>query len=381
MRDTTTAPGPTDRVDLLAVLDSQGWSSVSAGPIGELWASPEGRRVGIPFELTQASREWDGVIERVADGLHTATATVAEQLRGLWTDVFEFRAGTAFVSSHTISAAAGSDLFQSVWTILRASATAAQTPQPKITNWSRVGDRVVADAQFGQTRPGSYILPLFVPLRRTTTAEAQRSKDDTLFVSAREPEERRVTRTMHEALQAFQTAVIDRDRVPSEAEVGELVSFGVTRELLTSIQKVIVHHDVSSLDIDPIWATAVGTDTAAMSGGISIPAEAADLLEHAIPKFKRVKKPVAEVLTGPIYRMLDREGSGHGIATIDTRRGGRLASVDIFIEGNDLVRQAHDWFRDHTTVHVQGTVDRTSAGSVIRKPAEIHALGESMLFG
>lgn len=384
MNATTDLPVVDERADLIRVLESDGWYMPSSGPIGEMWKSPRGRSVGIPFGLSRTDWEWVGVIDRVADGMSLNVAAVDALVRGFWADVFDFRAGTALSSQHTISASSGSDLFANVWRLLRASATAAQKPQPRIVNWSRVGDRAVAGAQFGQTRPGSYILPLLVPLRPTTTmgdSDTQGLPVEGMQRTMREPGERRVTRTMYQAMRALQSTIIDPERVPNQSVVDELIQMGVTREMLTSVRSIITHQDVSGLDISPTWAQGLPVDGLALSKVVEIPADAERVLEHTIPKFKKTKVPQAELLSGPIFRMLHREGEGHGVATIDTRRNGRTASVDIYLAASKDVERAHDWFKQHTIIEVQGTVERTNSGTFIRRPSDLRALNESMLFG
>ncbi|WP_423445812.1 hypothetical protein AABM36_08510 [Kocuria sp. KSNUG] len=381
MDTATELSAPADRSGLLKVLEDAGWSLASRGPAGELWASPLGARVGIPNGLTQQDWGWAGVLERVASGMGLAVEEVDSRLRGLWADVFDFRAGTALASEHTIYAASGADLFRSVWQVLRSAATAAQRPQPHITNWSRIGDRVVKHAQFGQTKPGSYILPLIVPLPQTTTAqnaEETQPLPDTQ-VAIREPEERRVTRTMIDALGQLQTIAIDRARVPDTEAVNELIHRGVTRNLLVSVKNIIEHDDVKSLDVTPKWATEVPVARSLYSVHVDIPSEATDLLDQMIPKFRRSAVQKTEVLSGPIYRMQHKTGEPFGIATVDTRRNGRAASVEIHLRADETLAQAHDWFKHHEIVEARGRVVATNQGLVMRQPDSFRAQGETQL--
>lgn len=371
-----------DRTDLLDVLGDAGWSLASRGPIGELWASPKGAQVGIPYGITHKDWEWAGVLERVASGMDLDVIDVESRRRGLWTDVFDFRAGTTLASEYTIYAAAGAALFRNVWQVLRSSATAAQTPQPHITNWSRVGDRAVEYAQFGQTKPGSYILPLIVPLQPTATAP-ETPEDPQLpdtEVTFREPQERRVTRTMIDALEQLQNIVIDPSRIPNAEAVNELVHRGVTRNMLASIKSIIEHEDVKGLDITPKWATKVPVGRSVSSAHIEIPSEATDLLDEVIPKFRKTTAPKTEILSGPIYRMQHRTGEHFGIATIDTRRKGRAASVEVFLSAGDSLEHAHDWFKRHEIVEARGKVESTNSGLIMRRPDSFRALGETLLF-
>ena len=199
-------------------------------------------------------------------------------------------------------------------------------------------------------------------------------------VAIREPEERRVTRTMIDALGQLQRIAIEPDRVPSTEAVNELIHRGVTRNLLVSVKSIIEHDDVTGLDVTPKWATRSPVPESLSSVRIDIPSEASSLLDKMIPKFRKMATQETEVLSGPIYRMQHRTGEPFGIATVDTRRKGRAASIEVHLRAGKTLEEAHDWFKQHEIIEVRGKVESTNQGLIMRRPDSFRLQGETQLF-
>lgn len=368
------------RRDLISYLGTNDWAAISNGSIGELWESPSGRQVGIPYDVRTGSLDWRSVLERVADDARLTVQELSNTILGLWVDTFAFRASSDIYIQDTIPAKAGADLFKNVWKLLRAAATTSRTPKARISgNWSKVGDEAIEDARFGHTQKGSYILPLLVPLPRPVGDEP-----DTFMLNPHgngvyhESDARRVSRTMIEALGAVNSVLIQPEREPAPSVVADLVHVGVSREFITAINDIIKHQSVADLDVRVDWADrSPGPSQAPKS--IVIPSEASYRLGQVAPLFKNARKPETETLTGPIYKMADREGDQFGIATMEVPRNGRTSQIDVFL-GRDLLTRAHDWFKDHKTILVEGRVENSPHGLVMRKPARFELIGATMFF-
>ena len=369
------------RRDLLSYLGTNGWASISSGSLGELWESPAGNQVGIPYEIRAGTLDWRSVLERVAADARLNSQTLSDKILGLWVDTFAFRASSDIYIQDTIPAKAGADLFQNVWKLLRAAATTSRTPKARISgNWSKLGDDAIEDARFGHTQRGSYILPLLVSLPRPA------SDDPIAFQLTphgngvyHESDTRRATRTMVEALSAVNTALIKPEREPVPSVVADLVHVGVSREFITAVGDIIKHKSVADLDVRVDWADRFPGPSHTPTS-IVIPSEAAYRLERVTPLFKKMSKPATETLTGPIYKMADREGDRFGVATMEVTRNGRTNQVDLYL-GRDRLEHAHDWFKEHETILVQGTVEVYSRGLAIRQPSRFEPIGPTMFFG
>lgn len=363
------------RGDLTDYLKDVGWSITSSGRSGEMWSSPRGRQVGIPHRLTIETPETVGVLTRVAADIGKSARDAALLVRGQWIDTLSFRASSDLYIRDTIPAKAGVDLFTSAWKLLRVAATTSLTPTPQINgNWSLQGDDAIDNARFAQTERGSYILPLLVPLQRELG-------DTTGTFSAKghyhEPPARRATRTLIDALDAVNRVIIQPEVLPSASKVEDLVQFGVSRELITAVGSIIKHSSVAALDITVNWADRVEAPSKAPLH-LTIPSDARTRLEAVAPQFKKTRSQKVETLSGPICIMEDRPGEIRGHAAIETSRNGRQSRVDVVLNREQL-EQAHDWFKSHDTIIVQGQVDSTPKGLIIRSPQRFISRNESMI--
>lgn len=372
--------GAQTEADLQTYLKSSGWAPISEGSIGRLWQSQSGLKVGIPYGINSQAPEWSSVIERLAYDTSTSIQAVADAISGLWIDTFAFRASSDIYIQDTIPASAGADLFHSVWRLLRTAATTSRGPKARIAgNFSSVGDGAIANARFAHTRQGSYILPLIVPLPRPL------NEDDDLFrldpsemVSYHESASRRATRTMVEALNAVHVGLVEPASEPKPSVVSDLVYAGVSREFINAVHDIVKHESVANLDVTVDWANKVPGPSGSPHN-IVIPSASAPFLKRVAPLFKRAPEPKTETLTGPIYKMADREDDAFGVATMEVPRKGRVSQVDVFLDRSQL-DMAHDWFKTHKTVLVEGRVDSTPSGLVLRKPVRFDLLGATMIF-
>jgi hypothetical protein len=119
--------------------------------------------------------------------------------------------------------------------MIRATATTSRTPKARIRgNYSKAGDEIANGARLAHTEEGSYILPVLMPI-----PEAPEQPEDLWSADGSELEraipesaERRVTRTLAEALTAVSRLVVEPARDPRQAEVGALIAAGASHELL-----------------------------------------------------------------------------------------------------------------------------------------------------
>ncbi|KUM29350.1 hypothetical protein AQ436_06575 [Arthrobacter sp. EpRS66] len=380
MSETVATPSPISRDDLAEFLTLQNWQIKGSGNVGDLWEAKSGQRVGVPYGINSDSVEWASVIERVAKYSEKSSQQISDGIRGLWMDTFEFRAASDIYIKDTIPASAGADLFQNVWRILRSSATTSQGRKAQISGaWSRPGEASIENARFAHTRPGSYILPLLVPLPRPVKKSTnQDSLDLGIQQSFHESNARRATRTMVESMAAVDAGLIQPEAEPNNSIVSDLVSIGVSRELITAIYDVVKHQSVANLDMNVAWATSAPGPSSAPKK-IVIPSDAAPRLAKVAKLFVHQRKSKSELLTGPIFRLSDRADEPFGVATLEVPRSGRLSKIDIYVPRAKL-KDAHDWFKEHETVVAEGVVESTPAGLIMRSPTRIQDLGSTMLF-
>lgn len=381
-----TATDATSRSELIIVLKKSNWKLVGEGPLGQMWASPSSNlEVGIPFGLTSSNHEWGGVLDRIAYGQRTSSEELARRINDLRFDVTEFRVDGP-LWKHSVPVEAGFNLFKTARQVLRVSATTAKNPKVSIGGgYSVTGDRVLEKARFGQTLEGSYIVPLMVPIverKDFEDSDGELRQDDPIFEDAKtghESDERRATRTMAESMWAVYSSIVDRDKPPTSSQVNDLVYAGVSRELLATLSEVVSKPRVTTFDATFRWSELLADLSQNISKKISIPSGAGELLSESAQKFKPKPAPKIETFTGPIVQLRDEEILSHGYVTIETNRNGRQVELQIRVDEENL-GDVHEWFKDHETVRVQGSVRRASGHLMIDKPDELTLLRESLLF-
>lgn len=374
--------GSTAGADLRAILAaSADWRVVARGPVGELWSGPRDTEVGFPYALTPAAPEWHGVIERIAYGLRTSTAALTERVQHFRFDVTDFRAAGASWD-HSVPVEAGVDLVTTARTMLRTSATTARNAKAVIGgNYSAPGDRVVADARFGQTREGSYIIPLLVPVATESagTAEAQPELETPLGErvlrnAAIESDARRTTRTMAQSLSAIWTQIVEPERVPSERLVGDLVTAGISREMVRSLSEVLGHPSVNEFDATFHWSEHPSVPAPSGLTRVALPGAAASLLDEVATRFRETNSVASEALSGQIVELRD-EAAGIGAITLSTVRNSRNVEVLVPLRGETL-EAAHTWFADREVVLVRGIVRPRGGRLRMETPESVGPVGQ-----
>lgn len=68
-----------------------------------------------------------------------------------------------------------------------------------------------------------------------------------------EPEERRATRTMAQALSAIKNRIVEPARAPGPSVIPDLVIAGVSREMITALHQLITDDHVSTFDASFRW--------------------------------------------------------------------------------------------------------------------------------
>lgn len=369
-------------------LNHYGWSRTSEGVSGVLWANAtNGGEVAVPRGLRPDTGLWDGTIEMIAHSQQSERTDIDRAVRRFWMDVTDFRASSSMVSGNNIAAEAGSSLFSGAWKILRSSATTARGAKVAIGGkYSPAGDRAIDRAMFAQTEPGSYVLPLLMPLSRSLFQDEREAKelgnqvstDDFLQRTVRESEQRRATRTMAQALSAVSKVLIEPAVEPTTRAINEAVMAGASKELVKALYDIVSEESVSSLDMTFSWAPKAGpvSDTPA---SVDVPKDSAEVLLLAAKRMSVAREPITAVLSGPIFALYHPKGASFGEATVEAAHRGRVRRIVVTLRGTKILDDAHRWFRAHETLVVSGPVRSTPGGLRVDSPEDIRPLGETML--
>jgi hypothetical protein len=189
--------------NLQSYLRHHGWRQTSTGTGGATWES-EAARTGdsilrIPWHVDRTFVEWTWLMGALADSNERrdidAPSTANElssRVMHWFTDVEEFR-GVGDIDDQSISLDRGAALVDSAKSILRTSATTSRGIKADLSSrYSSVGDRIAGQARMGHTKPGSFVIPILMPV------EPDQGSQDVMPLSGEmrrydEPDERRVT--------------------------------------------------------------------------------------------------------------------------------------------------------------------------------------------
>lgn len=371
---------PNEVTALRQYLYAAGWEQASSGAAGTFWRL--GRvQVAVPFATERLPRSiWASLLSRVADATDGLTREKLElQLAGGETssDVAWLRVGVP--SDESVPLDAGLALVTSVQRMLRAAATTAQRTRAQIGGrYSLVGDDIASRARMGHTVPGSYVVPVLLPVSEPgpIPAASEQGAFDVARVQ-KEPEERRVMRTLAESLRAVVGNVVEAKGVTSQV-VHQLVPAGVTREQLLCIAAVLSSREVNELSASFDWAP---TYRAPASAGepLVIPAEAADRIETAASFMRSRRVSALETFSGPVIEIRQEPGDERGWITLQTIRRGRAAEVRV-TAGPKVIESAHKWMQQAETVVAVGSISSAPGRPLeIRKPDSVYPLSEGML--
>lgn len=388
--------------DVRGYLLRTGWEERQAGVAGALWqrataargaaAAEQVHREGapdeavaptlaVPFSVRPDTTEWRGLIERLAAYEGRPQVQVAFQIEHFYIDVTRLRAVNDYLIAGSIPLTAGVDLVSSAYKLLRASATTARQPKAHIAgNFSKLGDQIVAEARLGQTEQGSYVLPILVPL-----TEPGPEEQDNLWHSepgvdrvAPEPPERRVTRTLAQALTAVNTRIVQPAREPTAADMAPLVAAGASRELIVAVNQVLSDPAVALLEASFAWAPGA-TAPASVPDSVSLPADAAELLTKASRLLRTSKRDPSERITGPIVEVRHVPGDPFGAVAVQTVRHGRQVEVRVRLNEEQL-DPTHDWMRTARTIVIEGQVQRDPGRPLrIDRPIGVYPLDQTFL--
>lgn len=344
--------------DLSALLRTRGWKLAESNSRGsDLWSLNGRVEMYLPSEVTRGSFLWSDLVERIADAHEERVTQTEREIELIRFDVTRFRID----GSRTIPLEAGATVIGSAFGMLRAAATAARRPRQSIgSNYSKLGDEIVGEARLAHTEVGSFIFP--VALKVSPPEMDPDTPIDTEVFASSMPEspERRVTRTLAQAVSAFDKHVLQPGREPQMRDLTPVIIAGGTREMFSHVSRAISEPGISWLETDFAWASVESISTE-IPRAIRIPAdaEAQELLTRSVRLLSAPKSEPIRVITGPIITISHAPGDPFGeiaiqVPSLSHSRSGRVEAV----VRREQLDQIHHWMNHGTTVVVQGEVER-----------------------
>lgn len=360
--------------DLTALLLTRGWTSQEPTPgASALWTLRGRAEMYVPPVVTRGSFLWSDLVMRISTAQDDRTDVVEREIELVRYDVTRFRVDAA-PGAQGIPLEAGATVIGSAFGMLRAAATAARRPRQSIgSNYSRIGDEIIRDAKLAHTEVGSFVFPVMLkvsppdPLPETPLPGVDANS------TRPESSERRVTRTLAQALTAFDRHVLRPGRDPRLADLTPVVIAGGTKELFAQVSRTLAEPDVSWLETAFSWSPAESPGADAPTRVI-IPgeSEAQALVSKAVRLLSTPKSDPLRVITGPIIHISHAPGEPVGEIAIQTPSptSARYGRVEVTVRQEQLT-EIHQWMDQGTTVVVQGIVERRPG-----RPAKLKEIAE-----
>ncbi|KQY96829.1 hypothetical protein ASD19_09780 [Microbacterium sp. Root53] len=314
----------------------------------------------VPPVVTRGSFTWSDLIMRIASAQGEGAGAVERAIELVRFDVTRFRVDSA-PGAHAIPLEAGATVVGSAFGMLRAAATAARRPRQSIgSNYSRIGDEIVREAQLAHTEVGSFVFP--VMLKVSPPEPLPETPLPGVDVNSTRPEspERRVTRTLAQALTAFEKHILQPAREPRMSDLTPVIIAGGTKEMLAQVSNALSEPGVSWLETGFTWAPAEAPSADAPTR-VVIPAEndSRTLVAKSVKLLSTPKSDPLRVITGPIIHISHAPGEATGEIAIQTPSptSSRYGRVEVVVRAEQLT-EIHHWMDQGTTVVVHGVVER-----------------------
>ena len=338
--------------DVTAELVRREWVQERTSDRAALWTLPgSSAELYVPHKLRRDTLEWEGVLERMAAPAKENPRDIERAIEHKNYDFMRFRVNA---SGDTIPLESAATVISSAFGMIRAAATAARRPTQSIKSYMKAGDQIAAQARLGHTEVGSFVFPVILHIDQPEPPEQAVFEGIDQVIP--ESEERRVTRTLAQALDAFERQVVKPGTEPTAKNLLPVVYAGGTRELLSKVATALTEPDISFLETSFVWAGAEPASRE-LPRSVAIPTEARQLVQAAARILGESNQDPIRVLVGPIIRIEHVRGEAFGEIVIQAPgpSGGRTSRVEMQVRAAQL-GVLHELMHNGTTVVVQGKV-------------------------
>lgn len=338
--------------DVTAELVRRKWIKERTSNRAALWTLPESSaELYVPHKLERDTLEWAGVMERIAAPAKENPRDIERAIEHRNYDFMRFRVDA---SGESIPLESAATVINSAFGMIRAAATASRRPTQSIKSYTKAGDEIAAQARLGHTEVGSFIFPVLLHIDQPEPPEQAMLEGVDQVVP--ESDERRVTRTLAQALDAIERQIVRPGTEPTRQTLLPVVYAGGSKELLNKVAIALAEPDISFLETSFIWASAEPASQN-LPRSVAIPAESRQLVTAAARILAEPNQDPIRVLVGPIIRIEHVKGELFGEIVIQAPgpSGGRRSRVEMQVRSEQL-GVLHDWMHGGTTVIVRGKV-------------------------
>ncbi|MFC9085473.1 hypothetical protein [Nocardiopsis dassonvillei] len=348
--------------ELVSYLSRAGWTRTQSGAIAELWQPGNDieKSVLVPkiAEAPDFERTVNILTTEVARREQRTPEDVRNDIMRQFLDVTDFRAEDGDIDQGTIPLSAGIGLFNSANRLMVSAAAATIHRQGHYgTSIPRAAHAHARSLRLGQTRPGSYVVPIISNARFNHIKHYNEGIPNLEVQSEDSYFSRRVLATLSRSLETLAEMTVNRGRSPSQDEVQGAVTEGVSSELCAAVLEVIEKGKVDLFDVSFNWAPASPAPKN-LKSRVAFTRETADLVNEVRNKLNQSEEPAEKVLYGAIRRLSRNANEERGRVTLATIINGRPRSVsfDLDLEAYQRAAQYHG---ERRRVVVTGILDAT----------------------
>lgn len=346
--------------ELISYLSRSGWVRARAGSLAELWQARDDTESAVLVPRVAEAADFGQTVKILAAEVarleRRSPEDVLRDISRQFLDVTELRAQDDDIDEGTISLQAGLGLFNAA-NHLMVSAAAATIHRQGYYGRAipRAAHAHARRLRLGQTRPGSYVLPVIsnarfgaIPRYGDGVPRLEVESEDTYF-------DRRVLATLSRSLETLSEMTMQRGRTPSRADILDAVDEGVSSELCAAVLEVIGKGRVEEFDIAFNWAPASPMPLD-LQRRIAFSSANAEVLSEVRDELKESDEPSETVLYGVIRRMSLKANEESGRVTLETIIDGRQRSVSFDLDLATYRRAAH-YHGERRRVVVTGILD------------------------
>lgn len=346
--------------DVAALLQRTSWTLTVGGndERADLWEHLDsGASLYLPHRLNLGSFVWSDVLERIGAVLRKPASEVLRDIELGWYDVTRFRVDSDGLGTQTVPLDAAATVVNSAFGMLRAAATTARQPRQAIgQNYSKIGDELARQARLAHTEPGSFVFPVLMRVGEPSTEDHPSLEG--LDEVTPESSERRIVRTLAQALQAFDRHVVQPATDPSMESLLPVIYAGGAKEIFSQLLNAMKQPAVDWVETSFAWAAEERAPTD-LPEKLTFPIESQELVERAV---KVLAEPSAEpirVITGPIVQIRHLPGEPFGEIAVQSPnpRNFKVGRIEMRVRADQL-GEIHLWMDSGTTVVVEGIVEK-----------------------
>ncbi|MFC9123110.1 hypothetical protein ACFTXO_25485 [Streptomyces sp. NPDC057067] len=345
--------------EIASYLSRSGWRRSASGRLAEVWQfGRDDLSIMVPkvASAPDFARSLLMLTHEISRRENRSPDDIARDISRQFLDVTDLRAEDDDITDGTISLNAGVHLIESANRLVVSAAAAAINRQGSYGRSMPPAARAHARRmRLGQTRPGSYIVPIISKARFSDPVDRVSDEPQLRLASDDSFHDRRVVTTLSRALQTLAEMSVNRERSPSRDEMRSSVDEGVSSEMCGAILNVLFKGGVSEFDVKFNWAPAAPAPESA-AREIIFTDDSIHILGEVEAELKEANLPSERVLYGVIRRLSLKPTETSGRVALETVVDGkkRTVSFDLDLEPYRLAARYHG---ERRPVVVRGVLD------------------------